>query len=215
QTEQERGQLRGGIAVGEISDRRAPVANGHVTDQSQCLGDEGHPIGRPALELALAHERSDGEDAVRLAQVVEIRRAVDVDEDARAREPEVQHGHEALTARQHLGGVAVTRQDLYRLRRAAGRVVLEGGGLHAEPPRLARRAAPSAISSSTRDGPRGARVTRTPNGASASSTALAIAAGGEMAPPSPMPLTPRGLRGDGNSRCTVSTSGTSIAVGTR
>jgi len=39
-------------------------------------------------------------------------------------------------------------------------------------------------------------VTRTPNGWSASSTALAIAAGGEMAPPSPTPFMPSGLRGD-------------------
>ena len=59
------------------------------------------------------------------------------------------------------------------------------------------------------------RVTRTPNGASASSTALAMAAGGEIAPPSPMPLRPSGFRGDGYSRCTVSIGGSSIAVGTR
>ena len=52
-------------------------------------------------------------------------------------------------------------------------------------------------SASTTTGPRGVRVTVTPNGASASSTAFAIAAGGEMAPPSPTPLMPRGLRGDG------------------
>ena len=50
ETEQQRGQLRGGIAVGEIARRRAAIANGHVTDQAQRLGDEGRPIGRPALE---------------------------------------------------------------------------------------------------------------------------------------------------------------------
>ena len=59
------------------------------------------------------------------------------------------------------------------------------------------------------------RVTRTLKGASASSTALAMAAGGEMAPPSPMPFTPSGLRGDGYSRCTVSMGGSSMDVGTR
>ena len=40
-------------------------------------------------------------------------------------------------------------------------------------------------------------------------------AGGEMAPPSPSPLMPRGLRGEGYSRCTVSMKGSSMAVGTR
>jgi len=46
----------------------------------------------------------------------------------------------------------------------------------------------------------GVLVIRTSKGASASSTAFAIAAGGEMAPPSPRPLRPSGLRGEGNSR---------------
>ena len=66
----------------------------------------------------------------------------------------------------------------------------------------------------TRAADTGVSVTRTPKGASASSTAFAIAAGGEIAPPSPSPFTPRGLRGDGHSRCTVSISGRSSAFGT-
>ena len=60
----------------------------------------------------------------------------------------------------------------------------------------------------------GPSVMRTPNGAKASSIALASAAGGEMAPPSPTPFTPSGLRGDGCSRCTVSMNGSSSARGT-
>ena len=44
---------------------------------------------------------------------------------------------------------------------------------------------------------------RTPNGARASSMALASAAGGEIAPPSPTPFSPSGLRGDGHSRWMV------------
>ena len=41
----------------------------------------------------------------------------------------------------------------------------------------------------------GPSVMRTPNGAKASSIALASAAGGEMAPPSPTPFTPSGIAG--------------------
>src|SRR5207249_11687908 len=66
----------------------------------------------------------------------------------------------------------------------------------------------------TRAGVTGVSVIRTSNGASASSIALAMAAGGEMAPPSPSPLAPSGLRGDGNSRWTVSIGGRSSAFGT-
>src|SRR5262249_1130959 len=60
----------------------------------------------------------------------------------------------------------------------------------------------------------GVSVTHAPKGASASSTALAMAAGGEIAPPPPRPLTPSGLRGEGYSRCTVSIGGRSSALGT-
>src|SRR5262249_59008283 len=54
-----------------------------------------------------------------------------------------------------------------------------------------------------------------PNGDSASQIALAIAAGGATAPPSPTPLTPTGLSGDGECWWTIAMSGMSLAVGTR
>jgi Glycosyl hydrolase family 65, N-terminal domain len=49
----------------------------------------------------------------------------------------------------------------------------------------------------------------------ACSTALAMTAGPGMAPPSPTPLRPSGLSGDGVSTCSRSILGTSPAVGTR
>src|SRR5207248_840587 len=55
----------------------------------------------------------------------------------------------------------------------------------------------AAMGARTGDGRAGVSVSRTPGGASASSIALAIAAGGEIAPPSPGPFMPSGLRGDG------------------
>src|SRR5262249_45036649 len=126
------------------------------------------------------------------------------DQQRRPGQAQGQHGDQALAAGQHLGVAAASRDGAHRLVEAARSRVLERGGLHDFPSRP-----------STTDGPGGVRVTLAPNAASASSTALAMAAGGEMAPPSPMPLTPSGLRGDGYSRCTVSMSGSSIAVGTR
>src|ERR687885_823721 len=49
----------------------------------------------------------------------------------------------------------------------------------------------------------------------ASATALAIAAGAPMVPPSPIPLAPVSVYSQGVSKCRISTVGISIAVGTR
>src|SRR5947209_19171559 len=71
--------------------------------------------------------------------------------------------------------------------------------------------APSARTSCS--GRTGVALTSTPNGASASQTALASAAGGATAPPSPTPLTPSGLSGDGECRCRTVIAGISLAIG--
>ena len=65
-----------------------------------------------------------------------------------------------------------------------------------------------------RDGVSGRRVTVTPNGASASATALTTAGGAPMAPPSPTPLWPPGPP-LGVSMCPYSIIGMSAAVGSR
>ena len=59
----------------------------------------------------------------------------------------------------------------------------EGGGLHAAP-------SAAMIAAITRSGLIGRASTRAPIPASASFTALAMAAGGPIAPPSPMPFCP-------------------------
>jgi len=60
----------------------------------------------------------------------------------------------------------------------------------------------------------GVALNSAPKGASASLTALAIAAGGATAPPSPTPLTPSGFSDDGECWWTSTISGMSPAVGT-
>src|SRR5260370_28960410 len=60
----------------------------------------------------------------------------------------------------------------------------------------------------------GVALSSTAKGARASQTALAIAAGGATAPPSPTPLTPSGLSGEGECWWIIIRSGTSVAVGT-
>src|SRR2546425_155154 len=165
------------------------------------------PAGGSVKRTAVAHQRVHGQDAPGPGQALEIATAIDVHQRRRSGQPQGKHGNETLSSREHLSVVTMAAKRLHRVGSARGRDVFEGWRLHAF---FARR-----IRSRTTEGPRGVRVTRTFQGASASSTALAMAAGGEMAPPSPIPLMPRGLRGDGYSRCTVSMAGSSMAVGTR
>src|SRR6266540_5173240 len=73
----------------------------------------------------------------------------------------------------------------------------------------------AASSRKRRSGVTGSSVISIPSGARASATALAMAAGAPMVPPSPTPLKPPRVDGDGCSRCITSTHGSSAAVGIR
>src|SRR5262249_35405620 len=65
----------------------------------------------------------------------------------------------------------------------------------------------------SRSGVTGSSLISTPSGASASAMALATAAGAPMVPPSPTPLKPPSVVGEGWSRWITSMGGTSPAVG--
>ncbi len=83
-------------------------------------------------------------------------------------------------------------------------------------PPMGAAAVPAARSADRmRSGVIGSSVRRTPNGCSASLTAALIAAGAIIRPPSPPPLTPCGVYGDGVSTWPMVSSGTSIADGIR
>ncbi len=71
------------------------------------------------------------------------------------------------------------------------------------------------ISSQSRVGVIGSSVIRMPSGDSASLTALAITAGTVIELASPSPFEPSGVSGEGDSRCAMSITGASTAVGTR
>src|SRR5262245_37460518 len=96
---------------------------------------------------------------------------------------QVQHRAERLAARQELG---LRGQELERAREVFRALVVESRGLHF-----------FFINASTmRRGVMGDSVISTPSGASASFTAFAIAAGGAIAPPSPMPFCPNRVWGE-------------------
>src|SRR6185503_17886188 len=117
---------------------------------------------------------------------------------------QIQHRTEGL----HPGGHfrALARKKLYRVADVARALVFERASLHL----------PALASASTmRRGVMGDSVISTPSAASASFTAFAIAAGGAMAPPSPMPFCPKRVYGDGVSRWSIRIEGTSVALGNR
>src|SRR6202011_761663 len=108
----------------------------------------------------------------------------DGDQQGGAHQPEIEHRPERLTAREQ-PGAGLAAQSFGGLRDALREHEREGRGLHAG---VFARAASSAAM--TRCGVIGRRSIDTPSGRSASLTALAIAAGGPMAPPSPIPFWP-------------------------
>src|SRR5690606_10037234 len=134
----------------------------------------------------------------------------DVDDDAGLGQPHVEQRHEALAAGQQLGLVAVLGEQRQRLVDRRGPAVGEGCRLHRAP---SRRAA--SIASHTRRGVIGVWQIDTPKSCRASVTALAMAAGGAMAPPSPMPFMPSTVKGDSVSRWATAMSGISVAPGSR
>src|SRR5207237_8977663 len=68
---EQRGELGGGIGVGEASGDRAARADRVVADIAERVGEEGEPLLRPHLEPALAHERADRDLAVLFADLTE------------------------------------------------------------------------------------------------------------------------------------------------
>src|SRR5690606_25750219 len=108
------------------------------------------------------------------------------DEPLRLREAQVEHRSERLAAGDHAPHAFGVREALHRGSDVGCALVIEGRRLHA-----CSRAACRAASS--RRGVTGVSVISTPSGASASLTAFTIAAGGAMAPPSPMPFWPNSV----------------------
>ena len=151
---------------------------------------------RRALERRLARHRADPQRAAVGVQVREPGDALEVDQPRRPREPEVEHRHQALAAGER---PRCRRRAAPAPRRATrARAYSNGAGFTA----ARSTASPACRAESTRRPP------------SASATALPIAAGVPIAPPSPMPLAPeRVARRRRLARTRSGSPGTSAAVG--
>ena len=135
--ERDRGELRRGVGMGDGTTDGPAVADLEVADQRDGLGQERHRFARRGvvLDRALRRHRLDRECAVRTRDAAEVVDPVEVDDVLEAREPQRQHRHEALTARQHLGLVAVLREQRDDVGDRFRCVVLERCGLHGQLPR--------------------------------------------------------------------------------
>ena len=81
-------------------------------------------------QRSLARQASDVKLPIHPADVLELAQPVDVHQDPRTAQPEVEQGHQALTARQHLCLVAEPGQERQRLVHGCRRRIAELGRLH-------------------------------------------------------------------------------------
>src|SRR3954447_25507987 len=210
--------VRGRVGECHAAADGAVVAHRTIRDLT---GDAPHQAAENIRHLAVFDGRMRGQrtepKAVRgFGHNLEIVEPADVDQQIDQRDPEPQHRHQRLTAGDGSGGRAAPAERDACLGDRFRPDIFERRGLHGAGPDvaefLARRA--RSIASETRRGVSGVSLKLAPMLRNASDTALAMAAGGAMAPPSPRPLTPYSVACAGCTRCAMRTVGTSGAQGT-
>src|SRR5438270_474156 len=183
---------------------RIPDLRGGDAQQRQLLAQQVRE-----LDVVMGGQCADRDLAILLADVVEAVDPADVDEERGCRQAQFHQRDQAVAAGEDLGLLPVFDQLGDRLRHGARNDVIEGGWNHRPVPPL------RCISCQTFSGVAGIVMSLTPNGASASTTALITAALDAIVPASPTPLVPSGLTGLGVTVAASSNVGRSAAVGTR
>src|SRR5437868_4166877 len=168
---------------------RAAIANGAVGDAA---GDALHGAARDVgnasvLDVGMGDAGPEHEFVAAALGLLELGKGGDVDDQPRLDQPQIEHGTKRLAAGNDLGGSFGLAEHGKRRLQVARTFVAERRGFHAAG-LSASRAAKTA--STTRYGVIGDCISSAPSGRSASLTALTIAAGGAIAPPSPVPFTP-------------------------
>ena len=175
--------------MAERSADRAAIANGAIGD---IAGDALHGAARDVgnasiLDVGMGDAGAEHEFVAAALGLLELGKPGDVDDQLRLDQPQIEHRPERLATGDDFGGSVGLVQHGKRRLQIARTFIGERRRFHAAGLSASRAAR---IASTTRRGVIGECINSTPSGRSASLTALAIAAGGAMAPPSPMPLTP-------------------------
>src|SRR5580704_17023616 len=158
----------------------------------------------------MGDQRTDAEHVRRQRDLFEFLQATDVDEPIDDGDAQTEHRQQRLAAGNRRRRYAVLGQCGACGLQSGRADVVEGRGLHAAPSRRRARS----IASDTRRGVSGVSLKLAPIARNASATALAITAGGAIAPPSPRPLTPYSVARAGVTAWAIRTVGISGAHGT-
>ena len=172
----------------EAAADRPPRAHRAIGDALRHLGEKAvRRVGDAlVLDRRVRDAGAENDGAAVLLDTRELGDARHIDDEGRLHEAKIEHRPERLPTRQNLG-VRISRKEPHRLGERARPFVVEGDRLHCA--RFAGRARP--IASTMRRGVTGKSRSSQPRPLSASLMALVIAAGGAMAPPSPMPFCPK------------------------
>jgi hypothetical protein len=175
------------IGERKASAERAAIADGLVRDMLKCLRQERemHAYLLRPQHIVVPGASANRNSADATGYRVQLRNAVYVDQNARLRNPEIQHWHQALTAGQHGGVAFVTAQKSESFRERLRASILKAWRLHCAQP-----AGNELIARRTATGETGKASMQPANGANASLTAFRSAARAPQTPASPAPFAP-------------------------
>src|SRR6185436_210298 len=188
-----------------MPDLRVRNGTGGVREQ-QCV--PAHE--RVTQQVVVGGHRADQNAVAVVAHTAELVDLAEVDEYGRGGEPQPQHRHQALPARDDLGVLAGLRERRHGAVDGGRRDVIEIRRDHRAPPSVAVR-----MACQTRIGEQGISMSLTPRWRTASITALTTAGVDAIVPASPTPLTPSGFVVAGVSVRPVVNDGRSTADGSR
>src|SRR5262249_10008707 len=145
------------------------------------------------------YQRPDRDQILVHLDAAQRRNPPEVDQAIRAGQPQLENGEQAVAAGERLGAGAARLKSGERLFQCLRRGVVKGARNHGLPSFCISRQIFSGLS--------GMSTWRTPNGSSASITALTMAGVAPIVPASPTPFTPNGFTGLGVSVRSVSKRG--------
>ena len=178
----------GRIGMREAAADRAAVAHRAIGDAAgNALQEPAEMIGNAAVfDVGVGDAGADFEMILAVVDRSQFGNRRDIDQQFGLRQTQVQHRPERLPARQNLRKAVRLSEQHGRVGKRGRPLVVECDGLHDA--RLAL-----AIASRMRRGVIGISQISTPSLCRASLTALAIAAAGPIAPPSPTPFCPNSV----------------------
>src|SRR5262245_3657018 len=183
------GPIRGGIGKRYATSDRSVIANRTVRNfSSDLLHQPTECLKKLAVfNPSMRRQSTDSNVGRRCDNLFKLLQSPDVDQKVGQRDSQIEHGQQRLAAGDCGRRGAVRGQQCAGLGDGFRNCVVEYRRFHGWG-FFARRA--RSIASETRRGVSGVSLKVAPISRNASATALAMAAGGAIAPPSPSPFTP-------------------------